>query len=110
MVGRKKGSIKFRLLAVTINRQSNWWLHWCKDLFVFLLIRKQNLNKAQLIGYYIILKQIVQFYYQCWVQILGVVSFDAYQLVFLGVRMIAQPNIVVTEPALSNSTGNNKES
>ena len=72
--------------------------------------QKTKLKKAQLIGCYIILKQIVQFYYQCWVQILGVVSFDAYQLVFPGVRMIAQPKIVVTEPALSNSTGNNKES
>ena len=38
-----------------------------------------------------------------------VVSFDSYQLVILGVRMIAEPNIVVTEPALSNSTENNEE-
>ena len=66
-------------------------------------------KKAQLIGCYIILKQTVQNNYQFLFPILCVVSFDSYQLVILRFRMIAEPNIVLTEPAVSNSTENNEE-
>ena len=102
MVGRKKCIVRFRFLPVAINRQSNRWLYWRKGLLELLLIRRQNLKKAQLIGCDIILKQTVQNNYQFLFPILGVVSFDSYQLVILGVRMIVQP-------ALNNSTENNKE-
>ena len=90
MVGRKKFIVQFRFLALVINRQSNWWPYWRTEFFELPLIK----NKTWKIGP---ARPILVFL----IEIFCCFPFDVYQLIFLDISLIAQPNIFVIEPALA---------